>query len=321
MGGLGLIDPEEIDKANSLRFLSSLFSQAELPWIDIAFSSLARASHPQLSIPALYPSCPTPSSFRTAWSALRPSAQLPKDPFWRIVLSAGRSHPPALVLPSWKTADLLSIPPSLLSAASALSSLDSLAPLYHHGKLLLGVGPGYGAFRLNDRDTTAGIGRARKDWQEEVNARPELRTARRSLSALSALCDVSPLSPAFSSISPTHLDEIELNKLWSWVQRRPATAREADTDWRLLHGALATRGRLYCLGHTEGKVIPPWPSTLTTGTEKEHHPTLRAVVAVALHLRHDTRLSHIRSSSPSSTSPSPPDLALRAVGVLSARLG
>ncbi|GAA5873174.1 hypothetical protein JCM8547_006808 [Rhodosporidiobolus lusitaniae] len=218
MGGLGLINPEEIDKANSLRLLSYLFSQAELPWIDIAFSSLARATHPQLSIPGLTPSSPTPSSFRTAWSALRPSAQLPKDPSWRSVLSAGHSHPPALVLGSWKTADLLSIPPSILSAVPSLSRLESLAPLYHHCRRPCGGGPGYGAFRLSDRETAAGIGRARKDWQEEVDARP-----------------------------------IELKKLWVWVQRRPAMAREADTHWRLLHGVLATRGRLHRLGHAEGE--------------------------------------------------------------------
>ncbi|GAA5850265.1 hypothetical protein JCM8547_001068 [Rhodosporidiobolus lusitaniae] len=333
MGGLGLIDPEEIDKANSLRFLSSLFSQAEFPWIDIAFSSFASASHSQFSIPALSPSSPTPPSFRTA------------------------------------------------------------------------CGPGYGAFRLSDRETAAGIGRARKDWQEEVDARTELRqlfpparevghpvlqlpspslpstpsfpflslsppfstsTARHALSALSS---ISPLSTAISSLSSTRLDETALKKLWRWVQRRPATAREADTHWRLLHGAIAARARLHFLGHAESAAcvycglkddvghvffscafsLSFWdeyrtllisslsPSfkpaafnaqeillglpVLTAAAEKEHPPTLRAVGAVALQLLHDTRLSRIRSSSLTSTSPSPPDRALRAVGILSARLG
>ncbi|GAA5884386.1 hypothetical protein JCM1840_004668, partial [Sporobolomyces johnsonii] len=51
------------------------------------------------------------------------------------------------------------------------------------------------------------------------------------------------------ALALAELEPDGLEALWRNLQGGPATAKEVDTHWRLLHGVLITRARLHRFGH------------------------------------------------------------------------
>ncbi|CDR35858.1 RHTO0S01e08746g1_1 [Rhodotorula toruloides] len=136
-GGLGLLNPVDLDHANSLAFLDSIYMATPSLYLDLALASRNRTLRPQ------QPDSSSPSSSSPAWSPwsiFRASKTRIKSHLWSRTLSALRSSPLAVSLyglgPA-PTASFLSLPPSLFSPRThqGQNHRSTVPPSSHHQQL------------------------------------------------------------------------------------------------------------------------------------------------------------------------------------------
>ncbi|CDR36739.1 hypothetical protein NBRC10512_004287 [Rhodotorula toruloides] len=284
-GGLGLLNPLDLDCANSLAFLDSIYTATPSLYLDLALASRDRTLSPR------QPDSSSPSSSSSAWTpwtVFRTSKTSTKNRLWSRTLAALRSSPFVVSLyrlgPA-PTASLLSLPPSLFCSAGSLTKIRTIAQLYDHHRVSNNCPPGLYTRYLPTSPPrfSSGLLAARHDWLLFVAAHPLLRyylpladlagfpaplptpqdppptafsflglphgfsasAARRALVARRSV--VTPHARLEPHI-PQAIPEATTTRLWRWLRRRPATPREADTHWRILQGAVTTRRRQFKMG-------------------------------------------------------------------------
>ncbi|GAA5979065.1 hypothetical protein JCM10908_002793 [Rhodotorula pacifica] len=281
-GGLGLLDPVTFDTANSLRFLDQALTNPSVMWYDLAIASYSRltASAAATTLPE---GTSTPEA--TLWTILRSTKTLSDFSssthlFWRSIAAAGRAYPPAVNITHLSTSSILSLPPALFSSAPSLRSVKSLAHLYYQSAPGAGLPPGLYSLPLSDpnhANNKSGLRLARHTWLTHVLSVPLLQyllpisalplqfpqpsspaphaflilglchgysaaDARRTIALRAEPCH---LSSRFASYLPGLLAASVRERVWRWICDPPATPREADSHWLILHGALLTRRRLF----------------------------------------------------------------------------
>ncbi|GAA5979719.1 hypothetical protein JCM5350_003826, partial [Sporobolomyces pararoseus] len=263
-GGLGLIDPLDVDEANNLRKLNSFLAGLDPLWHDLALESFHRNVRRQVDKPMNNP-----------WALFRSASFLKiTHPLWKAFRSAASHAHVALRSPS--TAEILSIPPSLFLSHRSLREIFSVSELFTDDSRsyttlppLLPSIPHTPSHSTSKRNT-------RLAWQVEISRNPILSTHFPSPIPSIALPSPSTLTPAsftflnldhgFStaearsallSFKPSsqvpsiflslhsHTSEEDLRRTWTWIPSRPATPREADTHWRVLHQVIMTRSRQF----------------------------------------------------------------------------
>ncbi|GAA5874287.1 hypothetical protein JCM16303_005800 [Sporobolomyces ruberrimus] len=283
-GGLGLIDPFDIDLSNSLRRLNETLSPSTSLSYHLLRLSFERHVPPLSSPHELYAQNP--------WSLLRRRPLRFSHPLWKAIAAAGASlNPPDLHihLPSLSTSDILSLPPSLFVSHPALDPISLVAELYSRSRSKLStLPPSYGLLASNAK----GLKNARIFWNDFVASHPLLSSKLPSpVVAESLPAPTPPGSPSFqlfglprplsssavrsrivSDRPPSRIDqkleplfpappsgEALARRTWKWIHTPPATPREADTHWRLLHNGIMTRSRLahFAQGATSSCVFCP----------------------------------------------------------------
>ncbi|GAA5936683.1 reverse transcriptase family protein [Sporobolomyces koalae] len=270
-GGLGLIDPHDLNEANNLRRLSSFLSNSH-PLATALLQASFRRHAPQL--PA---SSPHRFLARNPWSLLRRSVTSFAHPLWLSIAATGsRIHPSHvdLNLSTLTASEVLALPPYLLLPHDALRSFDLVAQLYPTSDgTIRTIGPSYGVLAR----APTGIKLARTLWSVFVRTHPIFSRLLPSLypsvllphpvPPLSSFFTIYGLPPAFSTSRarrrlndlrpPAPLDpklerlfasppssEALVRRTWNWIHTAPATAREAETHWRLLHNGIRGRPQL-----------------------------------------------------------------------------
>ncbi|GAA5988252.1 hypothetical protein JCM11641_002101 [Rhodosporidiobolus odoratus] len=358
-GGLGLLNPYKFDRANTLRFLSTLLTSTDSLWHDLALSSFRRHLGTPTSVAPSLTSPPSAHS-RTLWSLFRSSNIPTSHSLWSAVVSTAQKHRPTIHLPLLSPAHLLDLPPSLFSDAASLKNVNSVSSLHFQHAPSFQLAP-Y-TYTLQPPSppypsSTGGLRRARHDWLSLLLVSrsflshasafvavvplplppplPPPSTAISFLSltppfstadarhALVALCPVAPLHHRLESLVPSPLSPTKLEGLWRWIRRSPATPREADTHWRLLHGSTTTRRRQFTmqLAPDDHCLHCGEQDSLTHALSTCHYSAaywsdFTASLASSLG---DT-FTPQRLTEPTTTSPAPTALAAKAIIALSCRL-
>lgn len=285
LGGLGALDPVAFDTANSLRFLDHALVNPDILWYDLALSSFARAT-PSFA-PTTLPLVLRPAA-AALWSLFRPRkaalvASSSENRFWGAIATAANQRVLQLNVALLTRSSLLSLPPLLLVDKPALRSIKSLAQLYYQSAPRLGISAGFATLPPLSPDDARfhhGLRAARFAWLTHVLSSDSLSRllpvlasplplpapttlppsafsilglphgfsaadARRSIAERAEPC---PLSPRLASYLPSPLSASVLQRVWRWIRAPPATPREADSHWLILHGALVTRRRLFVMG-------------------------------------------------------------------------
>ncbi|GAA5902600.1 hypothetical protein JCM5296_000718, partial [Sporobolomyces johnsonii] len=253
-GGLGLLNPHDFDTANSLRFLDHFLANSPVLWIDLAHSSFRRHVSPSASRPHHF----------SPWSIFRRSPHRIKNKTWLSIATTARKHPPLIDISLLDTSTILTLPPSLFSDNPRLSLVNTIASLHSHATTsLLYTLPPPSSSRLSDRSPP------RLLWSRTVLSSPQLNSlllvsspthllppplpppprafsflslphpfsagdARRRLALLPP---PSPFHPSLSDLLPASLPPHTAAHAWRFYHLPPSTPREADTHWRVLHGA------------------------------------------------------------------------------------
>ncbi|GAA6063190.1 hypothetical protein JCM10212_000492 [Sporobolomyces blumeae] len=319
-GGVGLLNPKEIVRANAARFMDRLIRGEEVIWLDLARDALGRAAGIEWELPRDLFRGVERVSFRNPLSLLVPASPLPDDQVWRSTLSHARTVPISIATGDLRLEELLALPPALLSDSplsvdSTLRSVGAVAELHYRSRPTTLPLLEIGLYTLSPNVKTKKV----VEWRRIVAASPSLsillpptaqpysplplpsspRPSTWSFASLPPpftasdlrrqLANKTPPTPPASTLDLPTLDASGQAKLWSWIQARPATAREADTHWRILHGVIMTRARMQRVGRaladslsdafTSDNFSPTWlllglPSLLPL-VENEIRPRLR----------------------------------------------
>jgi hypothetical protein len=267
-GGLGLIDPFALNKANNLRRLNSLLTNSD----SLSSTLLLNSFHRHFSLNK-------PHSLFTLnpWSLLRKNPLRSSHPLWSSLAKTASSlafSSLSLNLPALSTSNILSLPPSLFLSHPSLNSISLIAELYARTRnTITTLQPSYGLLASKPQ----GLKFARKIWQEFVPSHPILSRHFPSPSVPISLPTPTlpaPYSHRFYDLPPTfstseartrieaarpsaQLDqkferifpsfpssEALVRRTWKWIHSPPATAREAETHWKILHNGIMTRSQL-----------------------------------------------------------------------------
>ncbi|GAA6036794.1 hypothetical protein JCM8097_003482 [Rhodosporidiobolus ruineniae] len=279
-GGLGALSPHAFDTANTLRFYYSLLTDTSHIWSDLALSFRRNLAPPPTTTlsPSSFATSPTS---RTPLSLLRYHSFSHKHPLWSAVVAVACKYKPVVNLSLLSAPHLLDFPPSLFSESPSLNSINTIASLHNQLPPLPQAPPGLYTLPPPSPPypkSEGGLRRAQHDWLSllvvsptfsrfisvfisslPLPLPPPLPPPPAALSFLSLPLDFSASAArrALSTGDPeplnTHLEPLldpppsadEVKRIWSWIRLSPATPREADQHWRILHGALTTRRRQY----------------------------------------------------------------------------
>ncbi|GAA6026820.1 hypothetical protein JCM8097_005884 [Rhodosporidiobolus ruineniae] len=280
-GGLGALSPHAFDTANTLRFYYSLLTDTSYIWSDLALSSFRRNLAPPPATTLSPSSFATSPTSRTPLSLLRYDNLSHKHPLWSAVVAVACKYKPVVNLSLLSAPHLLDFPPSLFSDSPSLKPINTIASLHNQLAPLPQAPPGLYTLPPPSPPypkSAGGLRRAQHDWLSllvvspafsrfisvfisslPLPLPPPLPPPPAALSFLSLPPDFSTSAArrALSSSDPeplnTHLEPLlhpppsaaAVKRIWSWIRLSPATPREADQHWRILHGALTTRRRQY----------------------------------------------------------------------------
>ncbi|GAA5895151.1 uncharacterized protein JCM6883_002336 [Sporobolomyces salmoneus] len=360
-GGLGLIDPVHVDKANNLRRLDTLLSLSDPLWHDLALTSFCRnfAEHRE--------------GTGSPWALFRKTSIYKiKHPFWRALASVARPQHLQVNLLAASAAELLSFPPSLLCEHPSLSDFFTLSSLFTDtSSSLYFTLPPYSQEPIT---SSPALQNARLAWQAFATNHPILsRHFPSPVPSIALPPPTSPTPPTFTLLSlphgfsasdarsqllsslpsslcstvfellpNSHLVEEDLARTWTWINFRPATPREAETHWRILHSAISTRIRqhklkkspddscVFCSPTSRDTVVHAFflctyssvywrrfsptstKTSIPTSLPKPSLPLKSSLVFLSSGLLSDIRWKRIKPD-PSLSSPAPLDLAMKAI--------
>ncbi|GAA5957899.1 hypothetical protein JCM3765_006196 [Sporobolomyces pararoseus] len=267
-GGLGLIDPLDIDEAHNLRKLNSFLAGIDPLWHDLALASFDRNVRRKVQNPI-----PSP------WALFR-NAEFGRisHPLWKALRSAAIAARLALHSPT--TAEILSIPPYVIFPLPLLRTNFSISEFYTDDSLSYSTLLPLPSPLPRPHPESTSLGNTKLVWQLELSRNPILSThfptpvppialpspstptpasftflnvnhGFSTAEARSALLSFKPSSqiPSIFSLLPnSHPQEEDLRRTWTWIYSRPATPREAETHWRVLHRVVMTRSRQFQYG-------------------------------------------------------------------------
>ncbi|GAA5887245.1 hypothetical protein JCM16303_007389 [Sporobolomyces ruberrimus] len=267
-GGLGLIDPLDVDRANNIRRLDTLLSVPSTFTHSLLLASFDRHVAARSSSSDLLP--------RSPWALFRKRPLRVSHPLWSALATVASSLPLDDLhfhLDSLSTSNILALPPSLFVSHPSLDGLPAIADLYCRSQRLLTLPPSYGLLAKDAK----GIKNARIVWNSFVVSHPVLSLHfPNPVQPLRLPSPTPPSHPTFRLLNfapglsssearsrivncrpPSRLDprleqlfsappsgDALARRTWSWIFTPPATPRKADTHWRLLHNGIMTRSRL-----------------------------------------------------------------------------